>query len=489
MLLNLLARVRTALATFRRNFAARVPARPSQNTCRLLAILFVALIFCWPAILNHLPLIFPDSIEYLSDGRPLIEAILHRPHAYFLSQRSETYSIAIFLLDWNRSLWPIVAAQALVTSWVLWLVVRSLCRRRPEARFLAIAIALSLITSMAWYVSFIMPDILGSILYLSIYLLVFAWQGLRRWETAALILIACGSTLSHSSHLLVASGLCVLLAIFQCCRWRGMSNRGRQLALVSSILLFAIATQVALHAWIYHEPTVFGRKPPFLMARALADGPARLYLQRHCGNLHWTICTHVDNLPHQDWEFLWVPDGIWNTSTPEQKQHLLHEELPLVLATIRSYPAAQARSSLANFYRQITMVGPIDFVHFPFFTPENLDSAIPGLALRYQSSLQSRNRLPQHRTMAIQTPALILSILVLAALLPGAWRHRQNALLGLTAIILFAIVANAFVTGALAGVTDRTEGRTVWLLLLAAFLHLASWNRNQPETASPPHTL
>lgn len=54
--------------------------------------------------------------------------------------------------------------------------------------FLFLLALLSLLTSLSWFVSLIMPDILGSVLYLCIYLLVFVGETLMRLERLAVAL-------------------------------------------------------------------------------------------------------------------------------------------------------------------------------------------------------------------------------------------------------------------------------------------------------------
>src|ERR1017187_9994793 len=90
----------------------RFPARIGRG----LAVAAGALMMLWPAILNRYPLMYPDSISYLGDGRPLARILfLHAPKGY-PAMRSEFYSLGIFPFHWNLTPWPIVAWQALLTD-------------------------------------------------------------------------------------------------------------------------------------------------------------------------------------------------------------------------------------------------------------------------------------------------------------------------------------------------------------------------------------
>jgi hypothetical protein len=110
------------------------------------AVIAGALAMCWPALWNGYPLLYPDSISYVDDGRGVLQALLHRGTG-FAGMRSEMYSLGIYLVHWKRSPWPVVGMQALIVAWVVWLVVRALLPRRPVLAYLAIIVALA---GMCW---------------------------------------------------------------------------------------------------------------------------------------------------------------------------------------------------------------------------------------------------------------------------------------------------------------------------------------------------
>ena len=241
-----------------------------------------ALLMMWPAFLNGYPLLYPDSMSYLGDGRPLARMLLlHGPKGYS-AMRSEFYSLGILLFHWNVTAWPIAALHALLASYVLWLVVRSLAVRRIELQFLAIVGLLSLTTSLGWYACFIMPDILGPVLYLSIYLLVFARETLSARERWAVSAIAWWAMAAHSTHLMLAAGVCVLLGLLLLLRWPPMRACGRGVAWMAAIVVLTASAQMALNGTLYGKPSLNGNRMPYLTARIVADGPGRWYLQRHC---------------------------------------------------------------------------------------------------------------------------------------------------------------------------------------------------------------
>ena len=114
--------------------------------------------------------------------------------------------------------------HALLTAYVVWLTVRSFHRdaaktSRLVAAFVFLVAALALTTSFPWYVCVIMPDILGPDLYLAIYLLVFARETLTTRERIAVGAIAFWAMTAHSTHLMLAVFLCLLLALLALVRF------------------------------------------------------------------------------------------------------------------------------------------------------------------------------------------------------------------------------------------------------------------------------
>ena len=482
----------------------RVTARIGRG----LVVFAGALLMLWPAMLNGDPLFYPDAMSYLGDGRPLARMLfLHAPKGY-VAMRSEFYSLGIFFFHWNVTAWPIVVLQALLTSYVLWLTVRSLNARastnsietrRVALQFLIITALLSLTTSLAWYTCFIMPDILGPVLYLAVYLLVFAHETLctrERWAVAA---IAAWGMAAHSTHLMLAAGLCVLLALLLVLRcpplrrgprqsWiAGVGTRGWAVGAVAAIALVVAGAQMALHGYLYGKASLFGNRMPYTTARIVADGPGRWYLQAHCGELHWAICERVGDLPDNDDDFLWTEGGVWEGASPAQQQQMLHQEWPLVLATVRAYPGTQLRISLANFGTELTEFGMWDFTPNPWMESE-MDKVLPGTLPLYLQTRQAQSRLPTEFFTLVQEGVVSLAALAIAVFVPFLWRWHRWRILGLIAVVVPVVVANAFLTAVLSEVDSRYQCRVVWLIPLAAglmVLDLLACRRERREGVGP----
>jgi hypothetical protein len=463
-----------------------VPSLASNEKVRSIslhgaAVLVGTLFLAWPAFYNGFPLLYPDSMTYLGDGRVVARAIFLHQFSAFYGLRSFFYSLGILPFHWNVSPWPIVALQSLLVAWVLWLVVRSIAARRAVACYLAVVLLLGALTGVSWYSDFIMPDILGPLVYLSIYLLVFAPQTLSRAERWALYALAVWGVTAHATHLLLAGGLWLLLLVFAAIERRHFLGRMKGLVAVAAILAIAAAAQIALHGYLYGKPSLNGERPPYLMARIIADGTGRLYLQAHCPQVQWAVCNHLLQLSDDPDDFLWGPDGAFATATDDEREQMGQQEMPFVLATVRAYPREQLFKSAVNFLGQLKAFGIYGFDPSPWIL-DQFNEVLPKAQASYVASRQARELLPLDLMTSIQSATVFVSIGMIAASIPFLWRRCSARLVGLSVIVVAIVIANAFVAGVLSTVDDRYGCRVIWLIPLLAALFLLDW-LNQWETA------
>ena len=437
------------------------------------AVLVGALLMTWPALYNRYPLLYPDSMSYLEDGRLVARALFLHKFSADYGGRSFIYCLGILPFHWNVTPWPIVALNALLTAYVIWLVVRSISPQQTVTRYLALILALSVFTGLGWFVSIIMPDILGPVLYLCIYLLVFARESLSRGERLTLMLIAWWAVASHVTHLMLASGFCLLFLALSVFR-RSMRQWLAGIAEVAMVVLIAAAAHLALHTFLYGEPSLNGKRPPFLMARVIADGPGRLYLQQHCGDMKLMICHYLPDIPNDVNEFLWNLDGAWQRASPATRERLREEEGPFVLATLKAYPREELCVSATNFRNQLMTFGLWDYGPNQWVS-DVFEKVLPGARANYLKTRQAQRTLPDEFSSSAQEWAVAAALVLIGILMPFIWRRGRPRVFGLTAVIVFVVIANALVTGVLANVEDRYQSRVIWLVPLLAAVFVLEW--------------
>jgi len=428
----------------------------------------------WPAFYNGYPLLYPDSMSYLEDGPLVARAIFLHKFSADYGGRSFIYCLGILPLHWNVTLWPIVALNVLLTAYVLWLVVRSILPRKTITQYLLLVASLSLLTSLGWFVSLIMPDIYGPVLYLSIYLLVFARETLLRVERLSLVLMAWWSAASHISHLMVASGLCVALGLLVLFLRADARQRVRAVGVVVMAVVAAAGAHEVLHAYLYGRPSLTGERPPFVLARVIVDGPGRWYLQQRCQHETLAVCNYLKDFPTDMYAFLWNLDGIWKTASPKTQRQMRQEEASIVWGTVRAYPREETLISAAHFREQLTTVDLGDYGPNAWVLQE-FDKALPGARSTYLRTPQARDELPDDFSTSAQNSTLIVSLALIAVFAPSVWRRRHSRLIGLSAVVVFVTLANALVTGVLSNVEARYESRVIWLVPLLAALLVLEW--------------
>jgi len=440
----------------------------------LVAIGILPLLF-WPAFVNGYPLLFPDSIDYLAQGRPVLYALLHWHHPSFTGMRSALYSLFLLPFHGNVTPWPILLFHATIVTYALYLTVRSLFPRYAIGRTALLLAALALGTSLSWYICLLMPDILGAPLYLSLYLLIFARKTLSRGELKLVCGIVAVGVVAHSSHLLLAYLLVGFLAVLRLFRWPPMLGRAAELRFAGFVLLGATLLQLAVNTKLTGHVQLNANRPPYLEARIISDGPGRNYLLQNCvGHPDWLLCQRFSQLGNNDDEFLWAPGYIWSSATPAEQAELRREEFPLAVRTLVHNTRELFSASAANFTRQVVLFGVDDFDNNTYLQT-NLDSVLPNSRAHYDRTLQAANEVPSTAFSLVQTILVAASLCVVILLVSVIYRRRNVRLLGLFAVVIFILIANAFLSGVLSEVDARYQARVVWLLPMLAILFLLDY--------------
>lgn len=453
------------------------------------AVLLATLFFLWPAIYNGFPLLMADSMTYIADGLPVARAIFLHHYSGYYGMRSLIYSLGILPFHWNVTPWPVTFFQSLLAAWVLWLLVRSFSTRHTILRYLAFAGLLSAFTSIAWYTCFIMPDILGPLVYLAFFLLLFARDSLSLVERVGLCLIASWGITAHSTHLLLAGALFFLLVLFALIERRPFRRSVPALAEIAAALALAVLAQLALYAFLDGKPSLNGERPPYLTARIIADGPGRWYLESHCATEHWAACGHIANLDDDADNFLWGDNAPFEVASDDEKAEYEAQDVPFFLATVRAYPRQQFQLSAANFIRQLRAFGLYDFDPSEWTLGQFSQTISPSRA-SYVRSREALSTLPLDELTDVQYWTIVFSLVIIAGLTPLLWRRHSRGLPGLALVVFSMVVLNAFLTGVLSIVDERYQCRVIWLIPLLAGVFVLDWleHRDAKKVAAAQKT-
>jgi hypothetical protein len=407
------------------------------------AIAIGGMFLIWPALANGYPLLFSDTASFLEQ---LLTPVM-------IWDKPWIYGPVLVVVSLKLTLWLPVLAQAWLMSWVLWRV-QAVFRAPSAGWHLGLCLLLALGSAAPWFVSLLMPDILAPVTVLALFLLAYERA---RWSVTA---VAAFAIAAHLSHLVVAA---CCLGVVLTLRPRAFARAGVPLAVTLALLL---ATNFVGFGRVGVSPfgAIFG------LARLVADGPAKTYLEENCPEAGYQMCAWVGRFPTNSDDFLWNPSGpIW--TLPGGPIALAPEASRIVEATILSRPLAVACAALGNTLVQ-TGTSRLDNVigdggldaRVGVVLPEHYPAA--ELA-RFMASEQRRDGLRAIASpwQSIHQVLLVLGFFASAALMVRSWR-RDRTLFALIALIAVGVLSNAFATGALSGPHDRYQARIAWLLLL-----------------------
>lgn len=457
------------------------------RTAALLAIATAALL--WPAIYNRFPLVFPDTGAYFSVAWAHLWTLDRSPfYGFYLRMLSG--------LDGTVQVWAGIVVQSAAVALCLLLALGRLAPSASSKARLAIVLLLAVGTSLPWHASQLMPDAFTGPTVL------LAWLASTRNPSEAgsplLWFAAFLATLTHYTHLplFVLTVAVTLLAEY----WSRKATLGallRRAAAAAFVVALVLASLTFTNAHFLGRWSAVPTGPAFLFARLHEDGFVQPWLAAHCPHGDAPVlCSIRDRLPRDSQELLWNVHSPFNTMVWKPRfepgdQEILDELRRASLGGIEAQPVAFAKVSSEAAASQ--------FVHFAVLDDEcpavcrNKDSAVysrfktlrPELFGQMLASRQLQGSMPKSAWRLLTTPASVLGLLLLPLLCAVAIRRRDSTSAGFLLAVISALVANAWLAGALSDVHDRYQSRVVWLAPFAVLAVLARWYSERRASAQP----
>jgi hypothetical protein len=419
------------------------------------------LVLLAPALWNGFPFLFADTGGYLA--RPFERTLL--------PGRSALYG-ALLAFGMKLDFWPVVIIQAAVALWLIRLTVRSAGIALRPTLAVAIVLMLAIFTALPWYVSFLMPDIFVPLAVLCLYLLAFARERLRSYETAGVSAVAAVAITFHMSILALSLLLIGALAFAPLLRL----PRPRLILpvmVVAAGVLLAPLSNLAITGRFAFTPG----GTHFVFARLIQDGIIARYMSEHCPSPKLAICAYAHELPTNADGWLWGWNGPfyklggWDGYEPEARR--------IIWDTLLRYPLQHLATAATATFKQFVSfrtgegVNPHDLHH----TLPMLEKLAPEMMPRVRAAAQQQDAFDFVWLNRLHVPIAVLAFLVLiAALFPAA--GAPPALRALAVTVLLALCINAAICGALSNPNDRYQARIVPLVALAAAMMLLRIRRN-----------
>jgi hypothetical protein len=92
----------------------------------------------------------------------------------------------------------------------------------------------------------------------------------------------------------------------------------------------------------------------------------------------------------------------------------------------------------------------------------------PSVHARYVTSRQNTRKLPIGTVAWLHNTAVVVSIPIVVFLFVIFARRKEPLYVSLFILILFGLIANAFIVGALSFVYSRLQSRVIWLVVFYA---------------------
>ena len=421
-----------------------------------------------PALWNGWPLVFFDTGGYVKRAFDLeLEPGRSIFYGLFLAGGS---------LGW-MSLWGPVLLQAGATLWLLQLTLRTADLPAGPAATALLALGLSALTGISWYVGQLMPDILAPLLVLCLWLLGFRRDRLGMGEKVGVGAVAVLALLSHMSSMALAAGLvaCTALAPLAARKWRALPAPR---PLVPALLVAATVAAMPALTWAIAGQFAFTPGgPAFVFGRLVQDGIAQRFLDEACPDPAYRLCAYRDRMPTTANDWIWHQDspfkaiGGWGGADAEMSR--------ITRESLERYPLMHLETAAASTLEQLVKLKTGDGLdEWQEVTRWMVSGYLPHLNPGFLDARQQREEVTQglfDALNAVHVPVAYLSMALSLLALAWALRAGQGDLAAFTAFVWLALLGNALICGALSNPHDRYQGRIVWLAALAAAMAVMRW--------------
>ncbi len=441
----------------------RLPSLPlSSFAGEAAAILLLTPLFLYAALWNGFPIMFFDSGAYVLEGFAKV----------LVPERSSVYSLFLYYVHGRENLWYVAIVQSGITAFTATAFARSLWPRTSLWKFVGVGVALSLLTSIAWFVGQIEPDCMTAVLVLALYTLAFRLPQ-TGWVRAILLVLVAGlATGVHPSHLGLCAGLVITLAALKLAAliWRSRELPNPVLSLPLLAFLLGLGLVLAANYSLTHKVFVSRSGAIFLTARLIGDGVAGRTLNDICPTQHLKLCAYKDKLPPTADDYLWAPESPFNKLGRFKRADRAEYET-IVAESLKRYPLQSLGMGLWGSLRQYFMFRTGDGVEpqmnvldheFWDFMPRQYKS--------YMAARQQRGVLRFPAVNVVHYPVALLAQVWLAAVLWRAVRRRRWKVATLPAFVLVALLGNALICGLFSGPHDRYQSRLAWVPALIVLL-------------------
>lgn len=432
------------------------------------------LVMLLPALLNGYPLLFSDSGTYIISGH--IDYVpVDRPISYGLFVRHLS-------LSWR--LWLVIVIQTALFYYCVFLLVRFHAQlKKPFLWTFFILLILSIFSGLAYFASHLTADIFTSMTFLTLFL-IYSLPKSQKIHLVFLCVLFGFSTISHLSHLPLSLALIAFLAIvelFKRIKYKHFYKLKR-LIFLSSIFVGSLLTSSIVNYYFSGSAKLSRASNIVIGARFIETGIANEHLKRVCNsgdNLPYgELCDYIDKFDqwpaagfylHSSDSPLYSGDCFerdW-TSCWLEKDSAYHVMITDILAQddfLKAFAGIAITGTLTQFFTyELSKLDPVDVDYM-------INRHYPNERYIYEHSNQRQRSLFFDDLSFRQMIFIYLSFMFLFYVFLRKWKALHQVSKILLALMLFALIVNAFVCATFSNVVPRYQARIIFLLPLVLLL-------------------
>lgn len=440
-------------------------------------LLISTVLLCFIGFYNNFPLIHWDSAVYIY---PAFQY-------YIPKDRPVIYGLFVRLTSLDYSLWLTILVQGAIVSLSIWYYFKYvIITKYPQILFLLTIFILSLFSTIAFYVSYLLPDIFISIAVLNLGLLLFA-EKIKLRDLLVILGFFMFSLTVHNSHFIIigfiTAGISILM-LFRKFRNTLSSLRSRMLYVWAAIIM-AILFSSSVHylfprtgEWVFERNFTTGLGGHvFLISKFNQTGILKDYLDEKCPVKHYKICEYKDSIPH-NLDFMWMDySPLYKTGGWHANKDDFNEIIVDILTSrkyLTTYMFKSAESSFVQFFDfDVKGVPVISKIHFPdsVFT-----TFYPAYQNEYREAKQNKADLRDitRQFNIIQRITFFISLLIIVLIFFFNYSPRMKLF---ASFIMISLIANALICSSLSAIDPRYQGRILWIILLPLIFAISENNR------------
>lgn len=448
-------------------------------------------------LINGGGLTYFDTAGYLAQGQSTLQSLglVGTPEAtgaggggaaeddgVVVGSRAVVFSAALAALNqiWSVNALPVFYTVLLLVAVALpaRIAIRSLEIPRPLAPTVAIPVILASLTSLPFYIAYLMPDLFAPVLLLMLATLA-AFAPVMTWpERLLVVVLAILAVVTHPSHLLIVIAMLPVVAL------GGLLIRGKGwwlapllVALVvlgglGERLLFVSAVKTIRGAEVVYQP--------FLTVRVIADGPGYQFLEENCPNPDMPTCALYEALQLSDDDYRLTAShimferserlGSYRRLPPEAQKTVADDQLAFFLDVLKDRPFGVTFAFIGNAFVQAGRLNSITQTIPVSKAVENIYRMAPQSPdwFRDVRLLDKRDALAWTHTPHRLLYALAALGLIILSVAPRSGVALPLRIFALT--VLIGILANALICGGISQPSDRYGARVAFLLPLVLVL-------------------